>query len=52
MTKDQKNDRFEEREKRERDNKDEGDKIQLTRGTVYINIVLGKYFRGTGRGTS
>ena len=42
MTKDQKNDRLErEREKREgeRDNKDEGDKIQLTQGTVCINIV-------------
>ena len=57
MTKDQKNDRLErerQREEREseRDNKDEGDNIQLTRGTVYINIMLGKYFRGTGRGTS
>ena len=54
MTKDQKNDRLErEREReRERDNKDEGDKIQLTQGTVCIDIVWGKYFRGTGRGTS
>ena len=36
MTKDQKNDRLE-REKR--DDKDEGDKIQLTQGTVCVNIV-------------
>ena len=40
MTKDQKNDRLErEREREERDNKDEGDKIQLTQGTVCVNIV-------------
>ena len=42
MTKDQKNDRLErerEREREKRDNKDEGDKIQLTQGTVCINIV-------------
>ena len=40
MTKDQKNDRLErEKEREKRDNKDEGDKIQLTQGTVCINIV-------------
>ena len=39
MTKDQKNDRLEREKERERNNKDEGDKIQLTQGTVCVNIV-------------